>query len=277
MCRYVVYLSATLKYHTIQNYVSGVISLNNYSGHNVKTIRSDFEFIMTLAGIRRTLGDPTPVRPSLTLSNLLEMYKFVNLDSVEHRVMWTCIALSFRALLRKSNLVPDAAVNPSGHFLRRGAVSFTWWGMELHISSSKTIQYGQKVHKVPITVSPGSPLCAASLLREHFREFPSEDPSSPALVIPKGDSVVPLTYSKVLRFIKKLMTASGLDPERAGMHSLRRAGALYMYSLGLSIEDIRQAGDWSSMAALLYLTKPYQTRIDTDGVVSKCLSSAWSP
>ena len=149
--------------------------------------------------------------------------------------------------------------------------------MELSISSSKTIQYGQKVHKVPITYSPGSPLCAASLLREHFREFPSADPSSPALVIPKGGAVVPLTYGKVLLFIKKLLSNSGLDKERAGMHSLRRAGALYMYNLGLTIEDIRQAGDWSSMAALLYLTKPYKMRIDTDWVVSKYLSLSWSP
>ena len=277
MCRYVVSLSETLKYHTIQNYVSGVISLNNYSGHDVKYIRSDFQFIMTLAGIRRVLGDPDPVRPSFTLANLLSMFVHVDMSSHDQRVMWSCIALGFRALLRKSNIVPDSSSHPSGHYLRRGALHFTEWGMEVSISSSKTIQYGQKVHKIPVTSAPGSPLCAATLIRALYEELPVQDPMSPAFQLRRGAELVPLTYSRLLRFLKKLMTASGLDPERAGMHSLRRAGALYMYGLGLTIEDIRQAGDWSSMAALLYLTKPYGSRIDTDFVVSKCLSSGWSP
>ena len=48
-----------------------------------------------------------------------------------------CLVLSFRSLLRKSNLVPDSVANPIGHFIRRGALSFTEWGMEISISSSK--------------------------------------------------------------------------------------------------------------------------------------------
>ena len=48
-----------------------------------------------------------------------------------------------------------------------------------------------------------------------------------------------------------------------------------MYRIGLTIEDIRQAGDWASMAALLYLTKPYSGRIDTDCVVSNCLKASF--
>ena len=209
------------------------------------------------------------------LSDLLAMYSYVNQNSVEDRIMWACVALSFRGLLRKSNIVPDSASEPSGHFLRRGAINFTEWGMELLILSSKTIQYGQKVHRVPITYSKGSPLCAASLVRDHLAEFPSCDPMSPVFVLPKGNKLVPLTYTRVLSFLKRLMVSAKLDPERAGMHSLRRAGALYMYNLGLTLEDIRQAGDWSSMAALLYLTKPYHDRIDTDLIVSKCLSSSF--
>ena len=60
MCRYAVELSSTLRYSTIQNYISGVLSLNRYFGHDAKGVRSDYEFIMTMAGIRRVLGDPNP-------------------------------------------------------------------------------------------------------------------------------------------------------------------------------------------------------------------------
>ena len=52
---------------------------------------------------------------------------------------------------------------------------------------------------------------------------------------------------------------------------MRRAGAAYMHSLGLSLEDIREAGDWSSMAALLYLAKPMSNRIVIDSKVSQDL------
>ena len=275
LCRYVVDLSGSVKYRTIQNYVSGVISLNNYFGHDVKYIRSEFDFITTMAGIRRVLGDPTPVRPSFTINDLESMYKFVDLNSADDRCMWACLALSFRSLLRKSNLVPDSVANPIGHFIRRGALSFTEWGMEISVSSSKTVQYGQKVFKVPVTLARGSSLCAASLVLAHCREFPSTDPMSPVFVIRKGVRIVPLTYSVLLAFLKKLMRKARIDKDRAGMHSMRRAGALYMYNLGLTIEDIRQAGDWASMAALLYLTKPYQSRIDTDLIVSKGLVCGW--
>ena len=276
MCRYAVELSSTLKYTTIQNYISGVLSLNRYFGNDAKDIRSDFEFITTLAGIRRVLGDPTPVRPSFTLQDLLAMSDKVNWRNENERGMWACIALSFRALLRKSNLVPDSSTCPSGHYLRRGAVTFTDWGLELVVSSSKTIQYGQRVHRVPITSAPGSPLCAATLVHQHMLDFPNNDLSSPMFMFRRGAKIIPLTYSILLGYLKKLMRATGMDPERAGMHSLRRAGALYMYSLGLTIEDIRQAGDWQSLAALIYLTKPFVVRVETDLVVSKCLSTAFS-
>ena len=44
-----------------------------------------------------------------------------------------------------------------------------------------------------------------------------------------------------------------------------------MYDIGLSLEDIRQAGDWASMAALLYLAKPFSLKVRSDLVVSRAL------
>ena len=82
----------------------------------------------------------------------------------------------------------------------------------------------------------------------------------------------PLTYPKLLSYLKFLLRSIGSDCIGAGMHSMRRAGASYMYSIGLSLDDIRQAGDWKSLAALIYLTKPLSGRVDTDKVVSASLT-----
>ena len=271
MCRFVVSLRGGLQFATIDNYVSGVLALNKLYGHNCDYIRSDFVFKSTMGGLKRIIGDPEPLRPTLSITDLLLMFLHVQLKDPSCHSMWACIALAFRALLRKSNLVPASLTTPGMHYLRRGAVCFTTWGLSIAISSSKTIQYQQRTHCIPVTSASGSPLCAVDLVREHFRNFPKSDPASPAFWIISGSKQVPLTYPKLLSFIKFLLKKIGKDCPGAGMHCLRRAGAAYMYSLGLSLDDVRQAGDWKSLAALIYLTKPLSGRVVTDRIVSETL------
>ena len=193
MCKFIIFLSDSLCYVSIDNYVSGVISLNKYFGYDISDIRLDFIFSTTLKGLRRLLGDPVPTRVTLTLENLLNMFMSVDCLSVNERCMWACIATSFRSLLRKCNLVPNT-LKLEGHFLRRKSLTFKHWGVLLRISSSKTIQYGQRLHLVPLTYAIGSPLCAATLLRDHFNDCPAVSPDSPVFMLKVAGSLVPLTY-----------------------------------------------------------------------------------
>lgn len=267
------FLSDCLRYRTIDNYVSGVISLNLYFGYDVRFIRQEFAFNAALHGLRRILGDPVPIRITLSVEVILSMYNWVNLDDYNECVMWTCLVTSFRSLLRKSNLVPSTARETEGHFLRRDAFTFHTWGVMLRVSSSKTIQYGQRVHLVPITFTRGSPLCAASLLQRHFAETQTRS-DSPAFLIYKGGKLVPLSYPVLLKFVKKLIKSVGMNPDRAGVHSLRRAGAVFLHQSGIPLEDIRQVGDWASLTALIYLAKPMSARIELDNIVSRALTAA---
>lgn len=278
LIRYVVYLASQvnksgkrLKYATIDNYVSAVISLNKFLGHDVSGCRESVTFKLTMSGIKRWLGDPTPDRPTLLISQLLKMYTKVDLSNINQRTLWTCITVCFRGLLRKSNVVPDSVSNPTCHYLRRSAVKFFEWGMVLIISSSKTIQYGQRTHTVPITKALGSPLCATTWVNRHFNEVPITDPESPAFMLVSGDRKFPVTYPVLLKFLKSLLDKCGFNSAHTGLHSLRRSGALFMHDSGLGLDDIRQHGDWNSMAALVYLTKPLQLRIVNDSIVSKAL------
>ena len=239
MCRYVVYLSSELRFVTIDNYVSGVISLNHYYGYDVSAIRQDFAFKTTLAGVRRVLGDPTPERPTLSVGNLMDMFQCIVLSNNNHIVMWTCIVVAFRALLRKCNLVPNTvseSSSDSSHFLRRGAVTFHEWGMLICISSSKTIQHGQRQHKIPVTFSKGSPLCAATLLKRHMDAHSDLPVDAPVFMVDKSTGRGPLLYPALLKFLKFLLKAVKIGAQRSGMHSMHRAGAAYMHSLGLSLE-----------------------------------------
>lgn len=273
MSRYIMFLSDSLKFSTIDNYVSGVISLNKYFGYDVQFIRQDFAFSATLRGLRRMLGDPTPTRVTVTVSDLLAMYRLVNFKNHNDCVMWACLVTSFRSLLRKSNLVPATFKDITGHFMRRSSVRFYPWGVMLRISSSKTIQFGQREHLVPITYTADSPLCAASLLRRHLSDSPA-DPSAPLFLVRRGSHQVPLTYPPLLKFLKGLIEGIGMNPERAGVHSMRRAGAAFFHQSGIPLEDIRQVGDWASLTALIYLAKPMSARIAMDRKITDALIAA---
>ena len=87
LCRYIVSLEGGLQYGTIDNYVSGVLSLNKYFGFNRDYIRDDFVFITTMAGLKRILGDPEPTRPTLDISDLLKMYIHVDLKDMSKHAM----------------------------------------------------------------------------------------------------------------------------------------------------------------------------------------------
>ena len=230
MCSFIVYLSDTLAYVTIDNYVSGVIMLNKYFGYDVSFIRLDFVFSTTLKGLRRLLGDPEPRRVTLTLENLLNMSMSVDWLEVNERCMWTCIVMSFRSLLRKCNLVPDN-FKLEGHFLRRSSLTFYKWGVLLRVSSSKTVQYGQRTHLIPLTYAKGSMLCAASLLSKHFNDCPSLTVDSPVFLLKCSGKTVPLTYPVLLKYLKRLLRCVNLDVLGAGCHSLRRVGAAFLHHL----------------------------------------------
>ena len=266
MCSFIVYLSEKLAYVTIDNYVSGVLMLNKYFGYDVSYIRLDFVFSTTLKGLRRLLGDPEPRRITLSLENLLNMSLSVDCLNVNERCMWSCIVTSFRSLLRKCNLVPDN-LKLEGHFLRRSSLTFSSWGVLLKVSSSKTIQYGQRTHLIPLTYARGSPLCAPTLLSRHFNDCPSVTADSPVFMLKYAGRYVPLTYPVLLKYLKKLLKCVHLDVLGAGCHSLRRAGAAFLHHSGVPLEDIRQTGDWASLTALIYLAKPLSSRIDLDRMV----------
>lgn len=264
LCRYVVYLSSSLKFSSIDNYVSGVISLNNYFGHEARSLRLDFQFILTMRGVRRILGDPTPYRPTLLFRDLILMFTFVDMDDVNQRSMWAAIVLCFRSLLRKCNVVPVDRNDPGVHVLRRSSVSFQEWGILVNVSSSKTVQYNQRVLEIPIAYANNHPLDAASLLALHYQDFPSVPQDAPLFWVYNRNGYCPLTYRSLLKFFKLLLVKSGLPSDEVGLHSLRRAGALFMYETGSTLDEVRQAGDWKSMAALVYLTKPFRSKLSSE-------------
>lgn len=178
-------------------------------------------------------------------------------------MLWGSIVLSFRSLLRKSNILPDKASDIGEHVLRCKHVIWTEYGCLMEVISTKTIKCRERILKIPIRRIPGSVLCAVHYI-ERSMQNGILDGNSPIFVYKQK----PILYREGLAFIKKLVLCIGLDDSKVGFHSLRRSGAQYLNSLGVSLTDIKSAGDWRSMAVLTYLISGLQRKVEIEKIAA---------
>ena len=253
VARFLVWQAKSSKFVTVNNYLSAIISLHRFYGHEVD-FRNQFLIQLVLKGLKAQLGQETKQMQPLSVAQLNDIY--IKLDkSVDlNLTLWTAIILSFRTLLRKSNIVPDSPSSMS-HVLRRKDVTFHSWGMMVHVHSTKTLRHKEEVLEIPVSYTGNQVFCAGTALRYHMERYPAAQ-DSPLLLKVGSNGLVPILYGELQKFIKTCVRSIGLDPDMYGSHSLRRSGALYLHSLGVPLEDIMCAGHWKSLAVLAYLATP---------------------
>ena len=251
IARFLVYLSRTCKFSTINNYLSAINVVHKYHGYDID-FRKFYLTQLIIKGLKRQLGTKVDQSRPFSKDELICMYMNMDHASEIDLVLWSAVILSFRTLLRKSNYVPDS-LKDMPHVLRREDVTFFDWGMELRVSSSKTIQHKQYVLTIPVRYVMDKRFCAVAALLYHFKHYPAGE-REPLFINPKTGK--PLIYRDLLAFIKRLATSIGIVDSRVGCHSLRRSGAAFMHSIGVPLEDIMSIGDWRSMAVLSYLATP---------------------
>ena len=81
---------------------------------------------------------------------------------------------------------------------------------------------------------------------------------------------VPLNYAVALKRLK-FWASMGAPDKDVGFHSLRSGAVTHMSKLGIKLEDIKAAGDWASLAVLIYLTTPISHKIKADQLVPNSL------
>lgn len=268
VCRFLVVLGQTCKFATVTNYLSAINVLHRYYGHEID-FRLYFLVKLILSGLRRILGGESVPKDPLTPEQLKLMYMHLN-HTPWDELCWLSLMFSFRTLLRKSNFLPDGSKSDV-HLVRRKDIE---WGSEyivVNVHSTKTLLKGERTLKIPLTVSRDHVFDVVSRLRHHFVTSPSTEDSFLFLKTDKKGKLVPLMYKDVLSFIKKSVSSIGLDPRNIGLHSMRRSGASFLHSIGVPLEDIRMAGDWRSMAVLLYLVNPFSRKLEWEARAASAL------
>lgn len=94
---------------------------------------------------------------------------------------------------------------------------------------------------------------------------------------PGGELVFAISYSSVLRWVKKLSILLGNDDTLMTTHSFRRSGASELSRRGLAIADICLFGRWSSdRSAREYIRKGEVAVLRSQSVVTEATRATWN-
>lgn len=268
--RFLIHLGQSSQFSTVTNYLSAINNLHRYYGYEVD-FRAYYIIKLIMAGLKRILGGQSIPKDPLTPSQLRRMY-LCSGNTVMDELCWLSLIFSFRTLLRKSNFLPDGS-KTDHHLVRRRDIVIHKGYLVVNVRSTKTLLKGEKVLQIPIFPVEDHVFDVYSRLLYHIQTVPADGMSF--LFLKKTTwGTEPLMYKQVLSYIKTLVKGINLDPNNIGLHSLRRSGASFLHCIGIPLEDIRMAGDWRSMAVLLYLVNPFSKKLELEQKIVTALCSS---
>ena len=259
----------TSSFNYVMNRLNAIRLLRLYKGFSSESFNS-FTLTLTKKGLKRTMGSAPrqkhPSKPDI----LVSMRRFLDLTTLPHAALWALFTTAFFSFLRKSNLVAASAFSfNSDQHLAWHDIKFTDSGALLGIKWSKTRQFKEGAHLIPLPRIPNSPLCPVSAIRHYFTLVPA--PSvAPFFCLPTDQrpGFTPLTATYFTSSLKRLIVTLGLDAANYSPHSFRRGGATYAYQAGVPEHLIKLRGDWRSDVYQVYLSLPLPTRAQVADIMA---------
>lgn len=274
LCLYIQLLSRSMKAQgTIDNYLSGAKTLYRLSGVSTQVFDA-IELKLTRKGIARNNPHMAFRAHPVTPDMLFKLFDILNLDEPSEAVFWALFLIAFFTMSRKSNLVfTESTVKSPPRMILRKHVSVLGDGLLLNFIWSKTNQFGNRTHLVPLVAIPGSPLCPVAAYRNMVKLVPASTTDPLFVLKAKNNKLVPVTYFQFQTFFRSLLPMIGLNPAFYSSHSFRRGGATWAFKNNVPGELIKNHGDWASSAYMLYLDLSLEKKFQ----VSEAMVSAILP
>ena len=273
LCQYAAFLARSLKPASIPNYLN-IISLLHKEFNLPNPLDHNWPLQSLLTGIKRVKGQPPSQKLPITPELLFRIHAMLNLRSSFDASFWAICLVSFFGMLRKSHLLVSSArsFDPSQQLLNSDLEIFPW-GALLTLRWSKTIQFRERVVKLPLPLIPNSPLCPVIAIQRALSFVINPPQPSPAFMWYDLTSLSPrvFTYSQFLKRLRTVLKALGLPASDYACHSFRRGGASFAFQAGLPVDLIKILGDWHSDAVLLYLTVPLSVGLHSVNTIAKFL------
>ena len=211
----------------------------------------NFQLDMTMQGLKRKLARvPFQVLP-ITPKVLRDIYKQLDMKKKSDLALWCAFLLSFYALLRKKNVVPQSGQHDPFKIVSRRhiKISLAENRILLYVGFSKTNQFGAKDLVIPI---PGNSDPILDPVRHFQALFSSVPASEEAPAFSYGPSSW-VTYDAFTSRLKVLLTRAGYPASSYSGHSFRRGGATFLHACGGTALMVQATGDWSSSCFTRYL------------------------
>ena len=252
LCRYVAYLACRLSYQSIPKYLN-IIRLQHLELGLPNPMDNNYSVASILKGVKRVKGCTVTQKLPITPAIMYQIRACLDISKPCDLLFWATCLLAFFSLLRKSNLLPASPgkFSPLRHPCR-GDLTLASRGLALRVKYSKTLQFRERIHLVPLPYLQGHPLCPVTALIALLCYQPRQlSHVSPLLTLPSGQLLTQAAFQARLRAI---LQSCGLDATSYSGHSFRRGAATTMFQAGLPGEIIQLLGDWKSDAYKLYLT-----------------------
>ena len=250
ICRYAAFLSRTLKFNSIKQYLN-IIRIFHLEWDLPNPLQ-DFNLQLVLRGTRRTLGDTVCQKSPITPLHLHKIFHSLDMSNPLDINVWAIALILFFGLLRKGSVLPKSSKHSEWpNILLREDVSFHSWGMMLKIRTTKTIQFKQRQLQIPMPKQSGY-MCPCQAIFRAMKLVSHSPMQSPVFLIPYPRKPIPVTGPMFVKCIRACFSDKETQTHISG-HSFRRGGATLAYALGIPAETIRALGDWRSSAYLTYL------------------------
>ena len=200
---------------------------------------------LVLWGILQTIKIESRIAKPLTLTMLNQMVHHINFSHPIQVAAWVAVVLGFHLLLRKSNQVPNTALEFSPlHQLVCKDIHFHRGLVLVNIKWSKNHQIGNRV-TIPLVKSK-NPACPVTALKKLFLAVQAH-PQQPLFAFqhtkPYSHSCLSvLTYPSLVLYLRKWLKLAGYQPFHYSCHSLRCRCASHAFSRNMPTDLIKKMG-----------------------------------
>lgn len=206
-------------------------------------------------GIKREMGAKVERKLPITPDILRIILRGLDMNSIEDTAVWMGSLLAFYAMLRRSNFSVTSVTSTVqvSRVLKRSDVTLERDRVLVVVRWSKTIQFKDRVLTLPLPRMQNNPLCPFLAVARHYAMTQGAPCDGPAIV-GSGQPLHPaLTTRTFIQRIKSILQVNGYNSDCYSGHSFRRGGASHAYQQGVTLETVRQIGDWKSDAYLAYV------------------------
>ena len=214
LCRFGQHLSSSFESpESVCNYISGIWTCLALLGLKIPGV-NDRQMKMFSTGLKRIMPHAIKQAKPATPQLLLKLSQVVNYRDQVEMVAWTGLLLGFYMFLRKSNLVPDTidTFNKEQQFCR---ADLNLLGLDrammVEIRWSKTIQYKQKVLRLPVLPAKNKAICPVFWAHYMVSRIPAE-PQDPVLALKGAGRTWALSANQLIYRFRKWLILIGEDP-----------------------------------------------------------------